>query len=380
MISTLPLLLCLPAFAAPPSGASPGNDGRAVAISVDGTLLAGGFTGGRVALFEASSGKRVSDLDPPLGSVPWKLAFAPDGKRLAGLDQAGGLVIWDLRDEEEGGDSTPSEAAPPALPKDGSIGGWPFGALLAWSPTGERLVVVDRRGHTSLWTGAGVRVRAWKSEITPSGDPQALWSLDGETLLTVDGALVQRRDGKSGAVHSGENAPPEIRCPSPVASMDLHPGGVLLATGHEDCRLKLWNLETGELRGETHFVDPFIHEAEDDIADLAFSPSGDRLAFSTREGTHVLVHDTESLDRLWISEYLGAHFFEVVQICWSPDGGRLWFAFECGGATLRSVDPREGAKPEEHGDGLVPLFGGSTGIVLSSGEVHAIDQNGLRLW
>lgn len=42
------------------------------------------------------------------------------------------------------------------------------------------------------------------------------------------------------------------------------------------------------------------------------------------------------------------------------------------------VDPKKGARPEEHGGGLVPLFGGSTGIVHSAGEVHAIGPNGLR--
>ena len=162
--------------------------------------------------------------------------------------------------------------------------------------------------------------------------------------------------------------------------MDLHPNGTLLATGHDDCRVKLWNVVSGQLVGETKFTGNWVHEEDDDIGDLVFSPSGDRLAYSTRDGTHIVVGDSSSLRDIWISRFLGAHFFEAYRICWSPDGSRLWYAFECGSALLFSVDPQPGAEPEEHGDGHVPLFGGETGVILSPDEVHVIDLRGTRIW
>lgn len=367
----------------PPPDAPPDPSdqrGRAVAISGDGVLIACGFTCGSVALFEAKSGERLRDLEPPLESVPWQLSFSPDATRLAGLGQRGELLIWELEGPAESEHGTSPAKRGRALRPGGSIGGGHFGARLSWSPDGERLVVLDHRGLASLWTAIGERVLRWKSAVTPPGHPQANWTPDGRTLLRVDGPHVQQRDGRTGALRPGDERFPEIRGPSPVVSMDLHPDGVLLATGHEDCRVKLWNVESGRLAGATQFSGGWVLEEDDDIGDLAFSPSGDRLALSTRDGTHIVVADSRSLRDIWVSGFLGAHFFEVYRISWSPDGSRLWYAFECGSATLFSVDPKPGAQAEEHGDGLVPLFGGETGVVLSPGEAHAIDLSGLRLW
>ena len=69
------------------------------------------------------------------------------------------------------------------------------------------MVVLDDRGLASLWTNTGERVlrwKSWKSEATLAGNPQAEWTPDGCTLLTVDGPLVQQRDGKTGALHYGD--------------------------------------------------------------------------------------------------------------------------------------------------------------------------------
>lgn len=54
----------------------------AAALSNDGTLLAGAYDDGTVALWRLPDGSRLS-IPERIGVIPWSLAFAPDGRRLA---------------------------------------------------------------------------------------------------------------------------------------------------------------------------------------------------------------------------------------------------------------------------------------------------------
>ena len=349
---------------------------RAVAISPDGQRIAAGHSDGKVELLRAETGEALAVLEPVLSDDVWNLAFSPDGARLAGLGHDGKLVLWKLGD---GGEMVRVAGPLDALPAHGEVmHDFPFGSELSWSPTGERLIAGDTSGANSLWSPEGELILRW-TVSDPRGDPQLVWSSDGERLLTADGSELQVRSAKTGALLGDGDGPARIQCTQPIVAVALHPDGQLAATGHVNSTLKLWSLESGELLFEQQYLDRFIPEEEDEVAAIAFSPSGAQMALSIREGSHVWIVDVETKQRLWVSEFLGAHFFEVMQLRWSPDSSRLWFVFQCGRARLYCVNPAAGGKPTVIDDANPPQFGASRGVILSGRQIGLVDYGGRRL-
>jgi WD40 repeat protein len=66
-----------------------------IAFSTDGTRLAAGAAGGKVLVWNASTGAELAPLVAKIGDVS-EIAFTPDGRRLA-VAGADALAVWDLR-------------------------------------------------------------------------------------------------------------------------------------------------------------------------------------------------------------------------------------------------------------------------------------------
>lgn len=135
--------------------------------------------------------------------------------------------------------------------------------------------------------------------------------------------------------------------------------------------MRLWNLDTGAMLAEGRFPNPLFPEPDDEVASIAFAPSGDGLAFSIRHGAHVFAIDPETPDVRRMSEWLSAHFGEDMPVAWTPDGSHLWAAFPCGRGELWCMKPEKGAECAEVGEARLPRFGGSIGIIYDDEGVHA---------
>ena len=68
-----------------------------VAFSRDGKTLAGAHSQKVVRLFNAATGERLADLEPPNPWIVTALSFSPDGTQLAVCEGREALHLWDLR-------------------------------------------------------------------------------------------------------------------------------------------------------------------------------------------------------------------------------------------------------------------------------------------
>jgi len=348
---------------------------RAVAVTPDGMLIAAGHGGGRVELIDTTDGEFLRNLEPKLTDHVRELAFSPDGRRLAGLSLDGRVRLWAI--EGDSGEASRAIAGPllALLPGDRYDRMWNYGALLLWSPDGQRLAVADQHGNNSLWTPDGELVQRWVVPDSPSGIPQLAWSPDGTRLYTHYQSLILVLDAESGETIEPPGDRWLFEGYRPLISMALSPDGELLATGHTKSVVRLWSLRTGRMLSETTYPNPVFEAPMEDSADSAFSPSGDRLAFSTREGAYVYVIDVASRRQIWRSGFLGGRSGVLMQLQWSPDGSRLWFTWAWGG-TLYCVEPSGEAKPVSVGRSCVPDFGESLGVVAMPGGIGTVTPDG----
>jgi RNA polymerase sigma factor (sigma-70 family) len=179
----------------------------AYALSPDGTLAAGTFTGtaddgtapspsmpfNGVRVWEVASGKPIAHLRTPVGDPHGLLAFAPDGRTLAVADLHG-FGIWDIATGKELARFQPHHGARSYR----AALAWSYAGSLAFAPEGRQLATGHPDGTILLWDvpqrprrrpTADELARAW--DDLASGDAargnSAVWML-------IDGgsAAVQR--------------------------------------------------------------------------------------------------------------------------------------------------------------------------------------------
>lgn len=101
-----------------------------------------------------------------------------------------------------------------------------------------------------------------------------------------------------------------------VDVLELSSNGMLLASAALGDKVKLWNVTNGELYGELY--SPIYR-----IAKMAFSPSGKRLALSSRE--EIVLWDVLTASRLWTSPLADASHNALT---FSPNDGWLALALD----------------------------------------------------
>jgi WD40 repeat protein len=233
-----------------------------IAFSPDGELLAVALYGGGIQLWNVKTGQKHRYLKAHAKATR-RVKFSPDGKRLASASEDKTAKLWDIATRKLL--FTTSEQALPL-------------SDVAFSPDGTRLVTST--GYWREWRTPG-ELRLWDAE---TGDELALI---GAHDLEIKGVLFDRSGerllsyGPQGVRVWDVAARKELASivgGTTVIAAVLLPVGNHLATGHNDGRIILWNLQTSE--------PVYEYEGHGDLVFwLSCSSDGSVLASVARDGT-----------------------------------------------------------------------------------------------
>jgi WD40 repeat protein/DNA-binding CsgD family transcriptional regulator len=223
----------------------PGHQGRlwATAYSPDGRWLATSGDDRTVKLWVARNGRLVRDL--PHSDWVRSLCFSPDGKILATGSTDNKIRLWTPR-----------------------LGDQPFDILTGHS-NWIRALCFTPDGKTLWSSGDDGMIRGWHVQsgqcfVTTAHQNSRIWSLAVNSRFLASGndaGQVQIWHPETGAP---QRAPYTKTLPA-IRSIALHPTEPLLAVGHVDHAIRLWNLHSGdyqELLGHDHWVRSLVFHAE----------------------------------------------------------------------------------------------------------------------
>ncbi len=303
-------------------------DGRTLAVAAEQTYL-----------WDVSSGDLLTIL--PGDAAPLFVAFSPDGSRLLSGGQDRTAVIWDAATGEElarlahndwvedgafspqagepagGWVATASDDGAARLwnPESGAIFYLPhddFVYCLQFSPDGHWLATCSRDGLARLWETATGHLAAvmslespvWQVAFDPSGWRLAAGSEDGRVAVWDVRALL--------------GDPLLLPQPDLARALALSADGTQLAVASDDLSVRLFDAASGEERAAL--------ELPDYIFDLAFDPTGDRLAIADGDGSvylWMLAMIDPADDTAPISLTHNTEWVRLRSVAFSPDGKLL---------------------------------------------------------
>jgi WD40 repeat protein len=195
------------------------------------------------------------------------------------------------------------------------FGASPFhtdGELLAlrFAPDGS-LWSVEEPGVLRHWDLGTSQQTGWQE----LGEPAALWCFSGAAHFVAGG---------SDELAIWETATGQLRTcwsqPSWVTALAFQPGGLLLASGHDDGIVRLWHHAISRLAYELRPpIAPSSSQGGAAVSALAFSPDGKTLAVAG-EDKSILLWDVTSGE---VRGCLKGHADRIPALVWLPDGRRL---------------------------------------------------------
>ena len=274
-------------------------------------------TSGLIRIWDTGSGNLLSTIESSVG----RLFFSPDGSRLLALNPAGKVQVWDV---------TPGIKPGLQQTLDG------FGShakALVFSPDGKGLLAGSMwsfqrwaLGDDSKW-----RIPALSQVFNPSSQAINI-SADGKYLAkggeqgsiqvwdTQNGKLLKTLSGHPTGALDGTTT-------GYIAVLKFHPDSKQLASGGTDRKIRLWDVEAGELLTEIDTGD----EIKTSI--MNFSPDGHYLAASD-QGLDIQIFDLHTGQLVQKLDVFAKSF------AFAPDGVTLAISAE--GLPLALIDIRTG--------------------------------------
>lgn len=301
----------LNAFANPFAVRLPGIDDQvdSVAVNHDTTIVATASRDRRVRLWDVRDPYRPRGLDEVVTEDAVRsVAFSPDGRTLA---VGGASRTTSLLDVTDPRDVTESHEL---------FGHTNHVLSVAYGPAGgvrQLLATAGGDDITILWDVTDPDEPAELSRLTGHRDDVSSVAIspDGRTVAT---ASWDRTVGLWDLTDPGAPvALPALRHPGRVFSVSFGPDGRTLATAGDET-IRLWDVADPGRPAQAHVLD----QPGQQVAATAFSPDGDTLATTRRDGNVSLWNVTDPRKPAFRAEYPG-HAGEVNAVVFAPDGTKL---------------------------------------------------------
>ncbi|WP_009630584.1 NB-ARC domain-containing protein [Synechocystis sp. PCC 7509] len=299
-------------------------------ISPDNQIVAVGDSSGRIYLWNIAATQLLATLEGHTGWV-WSVVFSPDGKTLVSSGVDASIRLWDV---------TSGECSQILTGHSGCV--W----SVAFSPDGQRIASGSDDRTVRIWNlqGQCLQVMAGHTNsvysVHFSPNNQTLASGSKDTSIRIWNVL----DGKCLEVLRGHTD--AVRC------VRYSPDGQLLASGSHDRSVRLWSGLPNFKASSSHFDSKpnvrVLHGHTNWVWSIAFSPEGGILASGSDDCTLRLwdVKDGNSIN------VIEGHTLDIFALAISADGQLLVSAGQDQAVRLWNLD----------GQSLKTLRGCTSGI------------------
>lgn len=303
------------------------DNGRAVAFSPDGRLLATGAE--NIILWDALTHRKITTIDYP--SIVWTAVFSPDGHWLVTTHGDGAIRVWDVIDRQRtvGFNHHDGAVRAVAWARDGKhfasagedhvimvwnaetgrremlLAGHPTRVMgLGFAPDGKTLVSVDFEGMVIVWN---LEQRREQLRFGYPGGAIVTYCL----ALSPDGGLVATSHGVY-EVATGRQINLDLFHSSDIYGLAFSADGMKLAVATTDGRQFLSDTATWKVVEQTHFSTRYF-------ISVSFAPDAKQLVTGEDGGT-VQLWETQPLHP---SAVIGHHTARIKSVAFSPDGKQV---------------------------------------------------------